>query len=99
MTGRNTSHCKEPAPPPGRRLFDHGGLGTRRSGAVSSGSRTENGRWCVGSEPAEPSAEVRHGGFGALDVIAIFAADLALQVVLAVRVLTSHPLVVHVEPT
>jgi hypothetical protein len=34
----------------------------------------------------------------ALDVIEILAARLALLVVLTLRVLTSHPFVVHVEP-
>jgi hypothetical protein len=33
----------------------------------------------------------------ALDAIQIFAAGLALQVILALRVLTSHPLVVQAE--
>jgi hypothetical protein len=37
-------------------------------------------------------------GLVTLDVIQILAARLALQVILAFRVLTSHPLVVQVEP-
>jgi hypothetical protein len=44
---------------------------------------------------AEPADDVR---VVALDVIEILAARLALLVVLTLRVLTSHPFVVHVEP-
>jgi hypothetical protein len=47
---------------------------------------------------ADAASEVRDGGVGPLDVIAILAARFALQIVLTFRVLTSHPFVAQVEP-
>src|SRR5690242_19713908 len=74
-----------------------GPVGDGESWWASARTRSPSGLLSSSYAAAGAASEVRDGGVGPLDVIAIFAAGLALQVVLAFRVLAPHPFVVHVE--
>jgi len=86
----------EPAPPSrGAGSLIKGAAGLDRQERSSNGQRT----WERSPECRSDPAEADEARLVALDVIEIFAARFALQIVLAVRVEASHPLVVQVEPT
>ena len=69
-----------------------GPVGDGESWWASARTRSPSGLLSSSYAAAGAASEVRDGGVGPLDVIAIFAAGLALQVVLAFRVLAPHPL-------
>ena len=78
--------------------FRYAQWATMCAGGSTDGRGRPSGLVSSSYAAADAASEVRDGRVAPLDVIAIFAAGLALQVVLAFRVLAPHPFVVHVEP-